>query len=133
MKHIHQRIIHLLEMPTGGSDNTLKKDIRAIEDSLSTVLALRPVTWKWKTDKTQRTNYGFIAQEVEKVLPHLVTEEEWEDGSTRKFLATNNIMPYAISAIKEQHEEITVLLEAIKEQQKEIFELKKALKELKTK
>jgi len=107
-------IIQLREMPTGGSDSTLKKEISPIRHALAKVLALRPVTWYWKTDKHNKAlKYGFIAQEVEEVLPDLVTEAKWEDGTIKKHLSTNDMTPYLVSAIKEQQAEIQELRRAI--------------------
>lgn len=61
------------------SDQRLKKYITPIQDGLSTVMSLKPVTFFWK-DLTNhnttdpREQYGFIAQDVQKVLPSAVGE-----------------------------------------------------------
>jgi len=67
-----------------SSDERLKKDIRPVQSGLDIVMKLRPVSYLWKvdgknheleTDKSKKAhNYGFIAQDVMKVLPDLVTE-----------------------------------------------------------
>jgi len=118
-------------MPNGGSDIALKRNVRLLENVLNKVLALRPVTWRWKNDTDHRVNYGFIAQEVEKIMPDLVTEEAWKNGDQVKFLSTNGMVPYAIGAIKEQQKEIRKLLATLKKQQKEIDTLKRTLEKLK--
>ncbi len=90
--------------PTCGSDRTLKKDIESLDtvDLLSRVVQLNPVSYRWKTeDDTADLQFGFIAQEVEAQFPNLVTESDWIDGTTRKFLNMGGLMPYAIGAIKE--------------------------------
>src|SRR5688500_9158755 len=83
-------LVELQAMPNGGgSDITLKRDIEEIRFGLKQILALRPVTWRWNKDKTDdRREHGFIAQEVEEVIPELVTFDIWEDGTERKFLST---------------------------------------------
>lgn len=102
------RVVQL--MPNGGgSDLTLKKNVLAISDALKQVLALRPVTWNWKTDRDTRRQYGFIAQEVEDIFPDLVEVKEWKDGTPRKFLSTNELMAYLVVAIKEQQVQIDKL------------------------
>jgi hypothetical protein len=104
------RVVQLAKRPTGGSDATLKQDISTIDNVLSKILALRPVTWYWKSDKKRSTlNYGFVAQEVEKILPNLVSIETWEDGTDRKHLSTNDITPYLVAAIQEQQKQIDKL------------------------
>ena len=114
MNHKHlatvdQTVIYHKQRPGGGSDSTLKRDIRDIQGVLATVLALRPVSWRWKTEVESGSHYGFIAQEVEELLPHLVTEDTWKDGTQRKFLTTDGIMPFLVSALKEQQAQIQSL------------------------
>lgn len=103
-------IVQMVSMPNGGSDITLKKNVMKIGSGLSKVLALRPVTWNWKSDKNNDpVKHGFIAQEVEEILPDLVQPGVWRDGTTRKFLATNDLVPYLVLAIQEQQEQISEL------------------------
>jgi hypothetical protein len=66
-----------------GSDARLKDDIRKMEkqDALDSLMKLRPVSFKWKPDSDQArarngVQYGLIAQEAQKVLPHIVTESD---------------------------------------------------------
>jgi len=108
-------LIYHKRMPTGGSDITLKKDIVNIRNSLNKIIALRPVTWHWRSKKGDKNElqHGFIAQEVEKILPQLVSDGIWEDGTVRRFLATDSIMPYLVGAIKEQQKEIEALREQV--------------------
>lgn len=104
-------VVQLVEMPNGGSDIALKKNVIEITGSLDRVAKLRPVTWNWKDeeDEEAKLRYGFIAQEVEKLFPDLVETKQWEDGTLRKFLSTNDIVPYLIAAMKEQQRQITEL------------------------
>lgn len=103
-------IIQLVSMPNGGSDQTLKKNVQEIDEGLSKILALRPLTWNWKTDTdNEPVKYGFIAQEVEKLFPDLVQPGTWQDGTVRKHLATNDLVPYLVLAIQEQQAQINEL------------------------
>ncbi len=96
-------------MPNGGaSDANLKVNVVEVETALERVLALRPVTWSWKDDTNER-EYGFIAQEVEKIFPELVSVKKWKDGTSRKFLLTKGLLPYLIKALDEQEQQITLL------------------------
>src|SRR5690606_18865635 len=52
------------------SDARLKKDILEIEDPLAKIMELRGVNFTWKLDG--RRTMGFIAQEVEEVIPEVV-------------------------------------------------------------
>lgn len=103
-------LIELRDMPNGGSDKSLKKNIQSIDSGLKQVLALRPVSWHWKSPKPGKsTEHGFVAQEVEKVLPDLVYLDSWEDGTERKFLSTKEMVPYLVAAIQEQQQQIESL------------------------
>lgn len=108
-------LLELSDMPNGGSDKSLKKDIKSIHSGLEQVLALRPVSWRWKSTKAGKsTEHGFVAQEVEKVLPELVYLDAWEDGTERKFLSTKEMVPYLVAAIQEQQQQIDTLREELK-------------------
>lgn len=96
--------------PSCGSDRTLKKDITSLNtvDLLARVSALNPVSYKWNTDnENDPIKYGFVAQEVAEQFPDLVTDHNWIDGTTRKFLNTVGLTPYAIGAIKELNLKVT--------------------------
>jgi hypothetical protein len=49
-----------------------KKDIRDMGEQSEGLMKLRPVSFKYKTDKAGTTQYGLVAEEVEKVYPELV-------------------------------------------------------------
>lgn len=107
----HTQLMELCEMPNGGgSDKNLKKDIRSIPSGLKQILALRPVSWRWKAGSSGKdVEHGFIAQEVEEVLPELVYLDSWDDGTKRKFLSTKEMVPYLVLAVQEQQKEIEQL------------------------
>lgn len=55
-----------------ASDEKTKENIEAIDDALSTLRQLRPVTFNYKEEwsgSPERVHHGFIAQEYQKVLP----------------------------------------------------------------
>ena len=72
-----------------SSDERLKKDIIDIGDGqLAKINALKPRTFKWKDTRKTGTQEGFIAQEVESVMPEAVEEREVApdpDDTTRDF------------------------------------------------
>jgi hypothetical protein len=90
---------------TNPSDARLKTDITDLGYGLSSILALRPVSYKWKSDTVnQGTQYGFIAQEVQTVMPDLVKEfETTEDGEkvTRLGLEKEGIYAALVKAVQE--------------------------------
>lgn len=88
-----------------NSDENLKTNIKTIENAVDTVNSLRGVSFEWK--ENGKGSYGVIAQELERVLPELVTTRE------NKAVNYNGI--------------IGVLIEAVKELSVEVEELKKSL------
>ena len=88
-----------------ASDENLKTNIRTIEDPLAKVVQIRGVNFDWK--ETQRPSLGVIAQEVEKVLPELVT-----DNGT-KTVNYNGLIGLLIETVKEQQKQIDTLSERL--------------------
>lgn len=78
------------------SDRRLKEDIRAAEGGLTKVRALEPVTFAWKKHPGER-QYGFIAQDVQHVLPELV--DTTADGMLS--VETTAMIPILAQAVKE--------------------------------
>jgi hypothetical protein len=80
------------------------KDVRGeIADALQAVQDLRGVRFRWKADcstlKTDaREHFGVIAQEVEAILPEVVSEGE--DGT--KSVAYSEMIPVLIEALKQE-------------------------------
>jgi hypothetical protein len=57
-----------------SSDYRLKHDIQPMQNALATVAKLKPVTYKWNADNSQ--SQGFIAHELQEVVPECVTGEK---------------------------------------------------------
>ncbi|WP_321425008.1 tail fiber domain-containing protein [uncultured Bacteroides sp.] len=100
-----------------ASDKRLKKNIKPIESGLEVIDKLNPVTYNWNStakelnsNKTDVIDVGLIAQEVEKVLPEIVHPIY----ANYKSIDYIKLIPYLISAIKEQQEEINILKNKIK-------------------
>ena len=87
------------------SDVRLKNNISSLDESLNKIMNLRPVSFAWNADNTNATNYGFIAQEVESVIPELVTT----DSGGMKSLSMLGMVPFLTGAIQQQQTEINNL------------------------
>jgi hypothetical protein len=96
-------------LATGGtiscsSDFRLKKNIENINYGLSTVMQLRPVLYNWNYETDGQTkSLGFIAQEVEALIPKLVAT----DDQGMKSLNTTGIIPILTKGIQELDLKIT--------------------------
>jgi hypothetical protein len=103
------------------SDARLKTNVENItpEIALNTVKTLRPVTFNWKDDifnQAHRGEFdsGFIAQEVEEVIPHAVGEYTTIDyQNTYKNMRHERIIPYLVGSIQKLEGIITELRERI--------------------
>jgi hypothetical protein len=59
---------------TCSSDARLKQNVTALPTALDSLMALRPVSYNWKTENGSSTpHFGFIAQEVQQVMPDLIS------------------------------------------------------------
>jgi len=96
------------------SDEKLKKDIKDLNaGSLDKIINLQGVTYKFKNDETQNSFTGFIAQDVQKVFPELVSEQE--EGLAIKTL---EMIPHLVEAIKEQQ----IIIESLEARIKKLEE-----------
>ena len=100
---------------TTGSDRKLKKNIRDLEGSLDKTLKLRGVKFDWKDENKANDQLGFIAQEVEEVLPEVVKEVETLTKEDETHLTVNYpaVVPVLVEAIKEQQSIINRLEERL--------------------
>ena len=85
------------------SDASLKTNIKPLETGLSEIMALQPRRFDWADqDKTQGTNIaGFIAQEVQEVLPDLVAPFKYNNEETKLGLKMGDMIPTLVKAIQE--------------------------------
>jgi hypothetical protein len=94
------------------SDINLKENIEIISNALGIINSIRGVKFDWK--ETQKPSVGVIAQEVEEILPELVT-------------TSSAVAPLYESKTVNYNGLIGVLIEAVKELSQEVQELKSQL------
>ena len=80
------------------SDQRMKHDIKEIKDAIDKVVNVLPVTFKYNTEELLRS--GFIAQQLQNILPELVKTEI--DG--RLSIDSVALIPVIIEALKEINE-----------------------------
>lgn len=82
------------------SDRNFKKNIKYFDDIniLDKILELKPVFYRWKDKRLpKKENYGFIAQDIEKIFPLLVESSK----SGEKSLNYIQIIPLLVKALQE--------------------------------
>jgi hypothetical protein len=116
------------------SDERVKSDVRPLDPMLASLTALQPVEFSWRTDEfpdrsfSSGASIGLIAQDVEKVLPELVTETD--DGykgvryeqlpvllleGVKELKAENDVLTTDNATLREQVQTLEARLAAIEQ------------------
>ncbi len=91
---------------TESSDLRLKTNVTTLTSALDKTVALRGVSYNWKdADKSQDTQIGVIAQEVEEIYPEFVRT----DAEGMKSVNYSQMVAVLIEAVKELNAEIEEL------------------------
>jgi hypothetical protein len=112
------------------SDIRLKKNIKNLNYGLEEVMKLRPVSFYYKTDTTNtEPKIGFIAQEVESLVPEAV--HIWKDSMQTRHMLYAEMVPVLTKAIQEQQVIIEVQKKEIDAQKAEAMLQKSEIDALK--
>ena len=86
-----------------------KEHIQPLESAVSTINKLQGVSYSWKD--TGKKDFGFIAEEVGKVIPEIV---EWSaDPQYANTMYYTIIISFLVEAVKEQQKKIDILTERL--------------------
>lgn len=134
---------------SSASDQRVKENVQEITGALDAVMQLRPVTFEWTDEyileghsknanenittqvegeapviqipEQKTTNVGFIAQEVEAIIPTVVHQDNirmstMAEGEFLKNISYEKLVPHLVAAMKEQQatiEALTARIEAL--------------------
>ncbi len=120
---------------TGGytsvSDMRMKKNILPLGSVLSQLMNMKTYTYQLKdNEESDPVSFGFMAQEVEKIMPGLVTKLTNEDGQTLLGMNYSNFSVLAVRAIQEQQQAIEEMENGKWEMEKKIEKLEEENKEM---
>jgi len=96
------------------SSRRWKHNIQKMDNALSIIQQLRGVTYTWNKDQGGANDFGFIAEEIHKVLPEIAKKNPQGEIDGVEY---GKITPYLVEAMKEQQ----VIIES---QNSEIEQLK---------
>jgi hypothetical protein len=117
------------QLGTASSSRRFKKEIKPIDSASEAILALKPVTFHYKTDKSGTPQFGLIAEEVAEVNPDLVVRDEKGDIYTVRYDAVNAML---LNEFLKEHRKVEDLKKdfqaTVAQQQKEIQSLAAQLK-----
>jgi len=97
---------------TASSDRRIKNSINDFNYGLAAIMKLKPSTFIYNADKSNTVMNGFIAQDVQKVIPTAVHAANDKIGTLS--LETNAILATLVNAVKEQQAQIEDLKKQIK-------------------
>lgn len=114
------------------SDERFKKDVHGLNKSLDKIMQLDGVNYYWDLDKfgerfnNERMQTGFMAQQVQDVMPELVSTD------SEGYLSVDyvKLSPYMVEAIKEQQQTIAELNKSLQQKEEELKQMNERLLKL---
>ena len=80
------------QLGTTSSSRRFKKEIQPMDKASESLLALKPVTFHYKSDNTSTPQFGLIAEEVADINPDLVVRDEKGEIYTVRYDAVNAML-----------------------------------------
>ena len=112
------------KLGTMTSSKRFKKDIKPMDKDSEAILALKPVTFQYKDDKTGTPQFGLVAEEVAEVNPGLIVRDKEGKPYSVRYDAVNamllNEFLKAHQRMEEQDKRIEELTAQLKEQAAQI-------------
>jgi hypothetical protein len=113
------------QLGTISSSRRFKKQIKPMDQASESILALKPVTFNYKTDKTNTPQFGLVAEDVAAVNPDLVVRDENGEIYSVRYEAVNAML---LNEFLKEHRKVSQL-EATLTQQQTSFQSKVAEQE----
>src|SRR5206468_2708918 len=112
-----------------SSSQRFKDEIKPMEKASEAVLALRPVTFRYKpeVDPERAPQFGLVAEEVEKINPALVTRDAQGKVFTVRYEAVNAML---LNEFLKEHHQVQDLKAIVAQQQKQIDTLTAGLQKV---
>jgi len=89
-----------------SSDSTLKENILPLEYGTDILKRIKTYSYYYKSDALlgteRKRDYGILAQEIEEILPDLVSTVQMEDETVNKLVNYDGFIPILINGFKEQ-------------------------------
>lgn len=96
-----------LGIATAFSDATMKHNIEPLEDALTTLRNLKPVTFYYNEEYSsspERLHHGFVAQEYKEVLPDATY---YDDSIGKLAIDTGDLIAILVSAVQTLESRVT--------------------------
>ena len=89
------------------SDRRLKDNIEPIADGTEKLMAMNPISHKWIAEPEADAVHGFIAQEMQDIIPEAVSGDP--DGEEMMSMDYGRITPVLVAALQDAHKKIETL------------------------
>src|SRR5437762_457575 len=80
------------QLGTASSSRRFKREIKPMDQASESILALKPVTFNYRSDKKSTPQFGLIAEEVAEVNPDLVVRDKNGEIYTVRYDAVNAML-----------------------------------------
>jgi len=112
------------QLGTVSSSQRFKDQIKPMDNASEAIMALKPVTFHYKSDKQNTPQFGLIAEEVAKANPDLVVRDDNGEIYTVRYDAVNAMLLNEFLKehrnVAEQQSTIAELKTTVAQQQKQI-------------
>ena len=117
------------QLGVAPSSKRFKEEIKPMDNESETILALKPVTFRYKKelDPEGIPQFGLVAEEVEKVNPDLVARDDQGKVYTVRYEAVNAML---LNEFLKEHRTVQELKTTVVEQQKQIEALTAGLQKV---
>ena len=114
------------QLRTASSSRRYKKEIKPMDKTSEAVLALKPVTFHYKSDKTNKPQFGLIAEEVAEVNADLVVRDKDGKPYTVRYDQVNAML---LNEFLKEHRKLEQQDHKIQKQEATITQLKTTVTE----
>jgi len=105
------------QLGTASSSRRFKNEIKPMDKISEAILALKPVTFHYKSDSTDTPQFGLIAEEVAAVNPDLVVRDENGEIYTVRYDAVNAML---LNEFLKEHRKVEALQASFAQQQRDL-------------
>ena len=103
------------QLGTISSSRRFKKQIKPMNQASESILALKPITFRYKTDKTNTPQFGLVAEDVAAVNPDLVVRDENGEIYSVRYEAVNAML---LNEFLKEYRKVLQLEATVTQQQK---------------
>jgi len=103
------------KLGTNSSSCRFKRDIRPMAEASEAILALKPVSFHYKSDAKYTPYFGLVAEDVEKVNPALIVRDKEGKPNNVRYDQVNAML---LNEFLKEHRKVEALRGSLAEQQK---------------